>query len=129
MKIESAANWKPDESGSLFINDDQLDAIICALPGVVKPEDRLEGDELKKEIRDRIQKKQTEYEGPCEPPKGYCLIKKSAPDNLPKINVCKVNKNKFDKMLTLAQKILNSPTDNQESPMNELKDLIKNGNQ
>lgn len=65
------------ENGEM-LNDDELDAIICAITGVVDDDLILKGDELKHEISKSIKNKlNNEYlDGiNVEPPRGYVLLK------------------------------------------------------
>lgn len=60
------------------LNDDELDAIICALAGVVDDDLILQGDELKHEISKSIKNKLKNGNIECldlDPPLGYVLIK------------------------------------------------------
>lgn len=61
-----------------ILNDDELDAIICALPGVVDDDLILQGDELKHEISKSINNKLKNENIECldvNPPLGYVLLK------------------------------------------------------
>lgn len=60
-----------------LLGDDDLDAALCALTGVVVAEDRLEGEELERTMNQRIAEKLKRREAPQFPiPKGYVLLKR-----------------------------------------------------
>lgn len=86
----SAGTWNGDEGlrgmlnklnvqapEAMELNDDEFDAMICALTGLVDPDHRLEGDELVREIKERIKKvdKKADMESlAIQAPKGYVLF-------------------------------------------------------
>ena len=59
------------------INDDDFDAVICAITGVIGDKNTLLGDKLQLEIQNRLQLANV----PTLPPQGYVLTKR-IPDNI-----------------------------------------------
>lgn len=60
------------------LDDDDIDAILCALVGIVQREHRLECDELRGAIQGHLESHLPRGDAPrCgyEPPKGYCVLK------------------------------------------------------
>lgn len=76
--LATIANGLRLQAGSeISLNDDDVDAIICALTGVVDSSDVLETDLLEKEIADRLKQSlppSVEIVDPM-PPKGYRLLR------------------------------------------------------
>jgi len=70
------------------LNDDEFDAILCALAGVADPEDRLEGDLLRKIINQQLREKLPDCQHEYDPPAGYCVMRKRPSE---KTVICKTN--------------------------------------
>lgn len=73
--IANGLKLKADDEVSL--NDDDVDAIICALTGVVDSSDALETDQLENEIADRLDQSLPPSAPKTDPtpPQGYRLLK------------------------------------------------------
>lgn len=74
-KIANGLNLKAHEEVSM--NDDDIDAIICSIAGVVDSANILECNELQKEIEKRLQDSlpASATKVDCTPPHGYRLLK------------------------------------------------------
>lgn len=109
IEIAEKLRLTPADS-DLSISGDQLDAIICAIPGVIARDQCLQGAELRNTIRDRIRgiiqkknkrrskaKQLSSYDGPCDPPPSYVLAKSYT--GLPEMKVRVICHEEFVKML------------------------------
>jgi hypothetical protein len=74
--VLTSLGWS--SSPGVQINDDEFDAILCALTGIVNADGRLEGADLENEILDRLSERGGECQSrdfPATPPRGYVLLR------------------------------------------------------
>lgn len=99
VKIANGMNLTANEKISL--NDDELDAVICAITGIVDEKYRLQGNELTNNINKLIEKRM-KRKTQCRyfPPKGYVLLK-DIPEEAT-INITKKIVKSHDEMLQVV---------------------------
>ena len=102
-QIIHALSLEPADENASGLSGDELDAILCALPGVLDDNQRLEDTNhdpaLSRKILERLRKRSgmTDYDGPHGAPAGYVLARSRPTIASTKVHI--VDDNTFREML------------------------------